>query len=217
MKKRFKSGILFMVASLFLLTMVPAMAAAPQPQDLPKPDGVMLDDVIENQFTVVMVGVVPDPKFARSDEMTDGQSGVIIHTIREVVLKDKEDNKQTITLGPEVKNFDQIKEGDKVTIRVERRVAVFIGKEGLIPGSGETKTMFSAPKGSKPGVIEVKQAFITLEVLKIDAAKKAVTVRLPDNTIKTVNTPKFDLSALKVGQNVVVMQESEQSITVTAP
>jgi hypothetical protein len=216
MKKRFKSGILLMIAAMFLLTMVPAMAA-PQPQDLPKPDGVMLEDVIENQFTVVMVGVVPDPKYARSDEMTDGQSGVVIHTIREVVLKDKEGNKQTITIGPEAKNFDQIKEGDKVTIRVERRVAVFIGKEGLIPGSGETRTMFSAPKGSKPGAIEVKQAFITLEVLKIDMAKKAVTVRLPDNTIKTVNTPKFDLSALKVGQNVVVMQESEQSLAVTAP
>lgn len=215
MHKKLRMTMLLAVTMVVLATMSPAMAAAPQ--TLPAADGIVVDDVIKNELTVVSVGEVPDPKEAGFQGMMDGQGGVARNTIREVVLKDKAGNQQTMTLGKEMKNFDQIKVDDKVTFVIERQVAVFIGKEGLVPGMGESKTLYSAPKGSKPGGIEVKTAFITLEIMKIDIAKKEVTVRLPDNTIKTVHTPKFDLKSIKVGQNVIVMQTSEQSIIVTAP
>lgn len=207
--------IALMVLAMSLSTMSLALAAAPE--KMPLADGILLDDVLTNQFTVASVGEVPDPAYAKSELMMDGQSGMVKHTIREVVLKDQAGNSQTITLGKEMKNFDQIKVGDKVTLKIERQVAIFLGKDGQVPGMGEAKYIFSAPKGSKPGGIEVKTSFITLEILKLNEAKKEVTVRLPDNTVKTVGTPKLDFASVKVGQNVIVMQKSEQSILVTAP
>ena len=216
MNKKFKFGMVWLVAAVFLCSMGSVMAAVPG--TIPIADGILVDDTIQNQLTVVSVGEVPDPKYENSQIMMDGQgAGTVAPTVREVVLKDKDGNQQTMILGKEMKNFDQIKSGDIVTFSVSRKVAVFLGKEGLVPGKGESEMLFSAPKGSKPGGIEVKQAFITLEILKLNADKKEVTVRLPDNTVKTVNTPKLDFSSVKVGQNVVVLLTSEQSIIVEAP
>ena len=215
MNKKIRIGVVWMVAAVLVAAMVPVMAAAPQ--TIPLADGILADDVMQNQLTVVSVGEVPDPKYANSLAMMDGQAGIAIPTIREVVLKDKDGNQQTMVLGKEAKNFDQIKVGDKVTFTIEREVDIFVGKDGMVPGMGESKLLFSAPKGSKPGVIEMKQEFVTLEILKLDAANKQVTVRLPDATVKTVTTPRLDFSSVKVGQNVIVMKSSKQSITVVAP
>jgi hypothetical protein len=216
MNKKINQTIVFLVAAVLLITTASAMAAAPE--KLPLADGIQLEDTMTNQLTVISVGEVPDPQYKNFSMMMDGQGGVTAPpTIREVVLKDKGGNQQTMTLGKEMKNFDQIKVGDIVTFTVSRKVAFYLGKEGMVPGMGESALKFSAPKGSKPGGIEVKESFVTLEIMKLNADKKEVTVRLPDNTIKTVVTPNLDFSSVKVGQNVIVKLSSEQSIVVTAP
>lgn len=210
MNKKLKMTIVSMVAAALLATAVPGLAATSG--KLPLADGTLVEETMKNEMTVVFVGEVPDPKYA----MMDGQSSPI-PTVREVVLQDKAGNRETRTLGKEIKNFDQIKVGDLVTLNVSMQVAFFIGKEGMVPGMGDSKLLFSAPKGSKPGGLEVKQSFVTLEVMKLNAGKKEVTVRLPDNTTKTVTTPNLDFSSVKVGQNVIVVTTSEQSIVVSAP
>jgi hypothetical protein len=216
MNKKIKMTILLMVAAALLATTASVMAAAPD--KIPLADGIQVEDTMTNQMTVVSVGEVPDPKYKNFSMMMDGQGGVAAPpTIREVVLKDKDGNQQTMTLGKEMKNFDQIKVGDLVTFTVSRQVAFYLGKEGMVPGMGESSLKFSAPKGSKPGGIEVKESFVTLEIMKLNAGKKEVTVRLPDNTVKTVVTPNLDFLSVKVGQNVIVKLSSEQSIVVTAP
>lgn len=216
MNKKIKMTIVLMVAAALLAITASAMAAAPD--KMPLADGIQVEETIQNQMTVVFVGEVPDPKYEKYTMMSDGQSGVpAVPTIREVVLQDKDGNKLTKTIGKEMKNFDQIKVGDIVTLTISRQVAFYLGKEGMVPGMGDSTLLFSAPKGSKPGGLEVKQSFVTLEVMKLDAAKKEVTVRLPDNTIKTIVAPRLDFSSVKVGQNVIVKITSEQSIDVRAP
>ena len=211
MNKYFKSGIVLMVAALLLCILVPAMAAAPE--SLPSADGIVASEAAEMQFTVVSVGVVERPA---DPAMMDGSTGMTRST-REVVLEDKDGNKKTITLGKEVKNFDQIKKGDIVTISMKSQVAVFIGKMGLVPGTGQSKMVFSAPKGMKPGALEVEKQFVTLTITKLDADNKEVTVRMPDNSIKKINTPNLNFAAVKVGDDVIVGVMNETSIQVTAP
>jgi len=201
-----------MVTALLIATMVSAMAAE-VPDQRSLADGIAVSEVLEKQQTVVSVGEVPDPKY--KDLIQEGQQSV--PTVREVVLKDKDGLQQTMTLGEEVKNFDQIRVGDIVTSTITRDVVIYIAKEGEIPGMGESKMLFSAPKGSKPGALEVKESYITLEILKLDAAKKEVTIRLADNTTETISTPKLDFSSVKVGQTVIVEERIKQKITVTAP
>jgi len=211
MNKHVKSGIVLMVAALLLCTLVPAMAAAPE--NLPSADGIVASEAAEMQFTVVSVGVVERPA---DPVMMDGSTGMTRST-REVVLEDKDGNKKTITLGKEVKNFDQINKGDIVTIAIKSQVAVFIGKMGLVPGAGQSKMVFSAPKGMKPGALEMEKQFVTLTITNLDADNKEVTVRMPDNSIKKINTPNLNFAAVKVGDEVIVGVMNETSIQVTSP
>ena len=51
-------------------------------------------------------------------------------------------------------------------------------------------------------------------VIQIKVGDK-VTLRLPDNTVKTIGTPRLDCASVKVGQNVIIMRKSEQPILVS--
>ena len=75
----------------------------------------------------------------------------------------------------------------------------------------------SSPKGEKPGLIQTEKKFVTLQITKLDPEKKQVTVKLMDGTVKVSNTPNLDFSKVKVGEDVIVLFASEQSILVTAP
>ena len=211
MKKRLGIAL----ALIFALTcmMVPAMAAAPE--TTPVADGIVMEDLAETQFTVVSVGLVEDTD-TRSMQMMDGQSGAT-QTTREAVLADKNGQKRTITLGKSVKNFDQIKVGDTVTITTYLQTAIFVGKIGEVPGVGESKLIFSAPKGEKPAAIEVEKTFVTLKINKLDPEKKTIAVILPDNSKKTISTPNVNFAKLKVGDDVIVSIKKETNIIVAAP
>lgn len=211
MNKRIKSGLVWVIAMMMLLSMAPAMAATSATE--PQPDGILVNDVMQNQFTVVKVGIVENDDDV---QFMDGADGVVRKT-REAVLEDKDGVKKLVKLGKEVRNFDQIKVGDKVTITIAAQMAFFVGKSGMVPGMGESKVTISAPKGAKPGLIEIEKKYVTLTIIKLDPAKKQVTVKLMDGTVKVSNTPNLDFSKVKVGEDVIVMFQSEQSILVTAP
>lgn len=199
-------------ASLLLLLMLtPAMAAAPEAT--PVADGLILEEATEVQYTVASVGVVEDNT---APQMMDGASG-FRHETREAVLTDKNGQKRTVTLGKNVKNFDQIKTGDIVTINTYLQTAIFVGKIGEVPGAGQSKLIFSAHKGDKPGMIEVEKNYVTLVINKLDPVKKTVSVTLPDNSKKTITTPNLNFAELKVGQDVIVEIKTETSVIVSAP
>lgn len=203
---------LALVMALLMAMMATAMAAE-VPDKIALVDGIAVSEAMEKQHTVVSVGEVPDPKY--QDAIQEEQQN--IPTIREVVLKDNDGFQQTMTLGEEVKNFDQIRVGDIVTFTISKDIAIYVGKEGEIPGMGESKLLYSAAKGSKPGALQVKESFVTLDILKLNKDAKEVTVRLPDGTIKNIVTPKLDFSSVKVGQTVIIREIITQKITVTAP
>lgn len=209
-KKNMVTLALFM--TLLIMTMTSVMAAE-VPDKIALVDGIAVSEVMEKQHTVVSVGEVPDPKY--QDAIQEDQQKA--PTIREVVLKDNDGFQQTMTLGEEVKNFDQIRVGDIVTFTISKDIAIYIGKEGEIPGMGESKLLYSAAKGSKPGALQVKESFVTLDILKLNKDAKEVTVRLPDGAIKSIVTPKLDFSSVKVGQTVIIREIITQKITVTAP
>ncbi len=66
---------------------------------------------------------------------------------RQVVLADDAGNVQVVEAGPEVKNFDQIAIGDKVTAEFYESVALQIADHDAEPAVGEALVVMSAPKG----------------------------------------------------------------------
>ena len=204
-------SVILTTAFVLVCMMVPAMAAAPEAS--PVADGIILEEATSTQYTVVSVGVVAKTD---SPEMMDGASG-FRHESREAVLTDKNGNKRTVTLGKNVKNFDQIKPGDLVTVTTGLQTAIFVGKIGEVPGAGQAKLIFSAHKGDKPGMIELEKNYVTLVINKLDPDKKTVSVTLPDNSKKTISTPNLNFAELKVGQDVIIEIKQETSVIVSAP
>jgi hypothetical protein len=211
MDKQIRFWGILMTAAMLLSIMAPALAAAPE--TFPKPDGIIMSDTLLNQYTVDSIAKVDDPEI---EGLLDGQSAPD-NKIYVAVLKDKDGRERTVKFGKEIKNKSQIREGDKVTYSVSEKLAFYIGKAGKVPGTGEMKLIFSAPKGEKPGSIEVKKSFYTVKIAKLDPDQKQVTARLKDKTTKVVSTPDLDFAKVKVGDNVIVMFATEDSIIVTAP
>ncbi len=137
---------------------------------------------------------------------------------RTVTLKMPDGTSRTIKAGPEVKNFDQIKVGDKVKTRFYESVAIFVAKTGEKPSASETRTVEVAPKGAKPGVVTVDTMEMTAKVEGINYKKRTVTLKGPEGNVKTFTVDKAvkNFKNIKKGDDVVLRVTEAEAITVEA-
>ena len=136
---------------------------------------------------------------------------------RKVTLRMADGKQTTVKCGPDVANFGQIKVGDRVDATVTEELAVYLG-HGNPPSAAGAAGVALAPVGAKPGAITADTVEITAKVTAVDAAKRKVTLELPDGSKKTVKAGKqIDLSSIKVGDNVTVQHTEAVAITVEKP
>src|SRR3982750_153462 len=117
---------------------------------------------------------------------------------REVTLVGPEGKEVTVTAGPEVKNFAQLKSGDQVDVRYVEALTVELKKGGGAPVTRtEEKAMGSAKPGTPPGAVAGRQITVTGDVIKLDPATQLVTGRGPQRTIdlKVRDPEQFKLIA----------------------
>ena len=122
---------------------------------------------------------------------------------RAVTLKGPEGNVRTITVGPEVKNFDQIKVGDQVAVRYLEALSLELKKGGKAPvARTESAVAGTAKAGEKPGVGGARKTTVTADVIAVDNAKQIVTLKGPELTVdlKVHDPDQFKL--VKVGDQV---------------
>ena len=138
---------------------------------------------------------------------------------RQVTLKLSDGSLRTIKLGPEVKNFDQIKAGDKVKAKFYESVAVFVAKAGEKPSATEKQTIEVAPKGEKPGVVMVATVEVTAVVTAINYTKRTLKLKGPDGKIKTFTVDKAvkNFKNIKKGDDVFLRVTEAVAIMVEKP
>jgi Cu/Ag efflux protein CusF len=125
---------------------------------------------------------------------------------RQVTLKGPEGNMTTVTAGPEVKRFDELKVGDKVTFRYYDSMVFQIRKPGqTAPPAPSGDATLVRSKGPKPGGTVSHQASATVKVKAIDAKVPSITVTTEDgNTLSfKVDDPK-NLNGVAVGDTVEI-------------
>ena len=122
---------------------------------------------------------------------------------RTVALKGPEGNVRTITVGPEVKNFDQVKVGDQVVAQYLEALSLELKKGGKAPvARTESAVAGTAKAGEKPGAGGARKITVTADVIAIDAAKQIVTLKGPELTVDvTVHDPE-QFKLVKVGDQV---------------
>jgi hypothetical protein len=138
---------------------------------------------------------------------------------REVTLKQAAGGKLTFKAGPEVRNFAQVKVGDKVTATTYEELAIFVAPPGEKPSSYESEEMSRAALGKKPKGSYTRTIDISAKVEAVDLKNRNVTLRGPKGNTVTlkVGDQVKRLDKVKVGDTVVAQYTEVVEITVSKP
>lgn len=122
---------------------------------------------------------------------------------RTIAVKGPRGNTGTIAVGPEVKNFDQMKVGDEVALRYVEALAL-----KLKPGGGgvrertETQGMASAPPGARPAAVTGREVTVIADVIAVDAKTQRVTLKGPNRTVDLTVRDPDQYKLVKVGDQI---------------
>jgi hypothetical protein len=135
---------------------------------------------------------------------------------RKLTLLSADGIKQTVKVGPEAINFDQIHVGDQLHVVVAEELVVYVAGKGEAPSDATAQLVALAPKGFKPGGIVAEATQLTAKVTAIDLEHRQATLQFEDGSTRTVAVrPDVDLSKRKVGDKVVIRITEALAIDVT--
>lgn len=138
---------------------------------------------------------------------------------RKVTLLNSDGKKTTLTAGPEIRNFDQIKVGDQLHLDMAEELIIHMaGDAPYTARDGAAAVVALAPRGAKPGMLLAEAVQVTATVAAIDHAGHKATLRFPDGTSQTFPVrPDVDLTKRSVGEQVTVRSTIAMAITVESP
>ena len=103
---------------------------------------------------------------------------------RDVTLKTTEGKEAVVTAGPEVKNFAQLKVGDKVDMQYVEALTLELKKGGGLVVQRTDKAGAAAAKpGEKPAGAVGREVTVVADVVGVDAATQTITLRGPQRTV----------------------------------
>lgn len=156
--------------------------------------------------------------------VADADASVAVATVvsvdektRAVTLVGHEGDNWTFTAGPEVRNFAQIKRGDRIMASYYAGFALGIGPKGSgIKDRVEGMAMERAKEGEKPGVM-VANSIVAIGVVKaVDQENRTLTLEGPERTLTLEVSEDVDLSKIKVGGEVEALFVESYAINMIA-
>ena len=150
-----------------------------------------------------MVGSAPSKAGVAQTVKMTATITAIDKATRDVTLKGAQGNEITVTAGPEVKNFDQMKVGDQVNAEYVEALTLELKKGG---GQKVERTEQAGAMGAKPGAMPAgavgHQVTVVADVVNVDPAKKTVTLRGPKQTVELVVDDPEQLKRVAKGDQV---------------
>lgn len=122
---------------------------------------------------------------------------------RQLTLKGPQGNLNTVTAGPDVRNFGQIKVGDMVVARYVESLTLTLKKDGKeLRSSVETPGAARSAVGERPAGIVAKQTEVTGNVIAVDAKTQTVTLKGPKQTVELKVPDAGQFKLIKVGDQI---------------
>jgi hypothetical protein len=135
---------------------------------------------------------------------------------RKVTLTTPDGARQTYKLGPEVRNFDQIRIGDKVKTTLTQEVALSLNKTDMPPTSSEGQAITGAPAGSTPSGAIATTRQVTGKIIAIDG--RDVTLQFADGKTRIIRVGEdVNLSAVGPGDSVTARVTEATAVRVEKP
>jgi hypothetical protein len=134
---------------------------------------------------------------------------------RTVTLKGPRGNVVTLAVGPEVKNFAQVKVGDMVVVRYAQALTLELKKGGGgIRERSEREGSAVAQPGERPGAAAGRQITVIADVTAVDRKKMIVTLRGPKQTVDLKVRDPEQLKLVKVGDQVEATYQEAVAVSV---
>jgi len=135
---------------------------------------------------------------------------------RAITLKTANGKEVTLTAGPEVKNFAQMKVGDLVTAAYIESLTMELKKGG---GKAVARTeqagAAGAKAGARPAGIVGQQVTVVADVVDLDAATQTVTLRGPQRTVELKVRDPEQFKLIAKGDQVEATYTEAVAIEVT--
>ena len=137
-------------------------------------------------------------------------------TNRIVTLKTASGKVAEVVAGPEVKNFDQLKVGQKVKAAYSEALSLELKKGGGKPlAMTEKGGAASAVAGAKPGAAGARQVTVLADVVKVDTKTHLVTLKGPGgNSVDLHVEDPEQLKNIKKGDQVEAVYTEAVAVTV---
>ena len=167
---------------------------------------------------VVMVEKAPGVGAASETVQLQGKIKFVDKKRRSVVIVGPNGNEILIYLSDEVRNFDQIKVGDLVTLTMMQAIALELRK---VANNGvrervDSENAVVAKPGEKPGVMVEKSVRVVANVVAVNSKAQTVTLRGPKRTVELAVKDPAMLQNVKVGDQVEGVFTEAVALTVTA-
>jgi len=122
---------------------------------------------------------------------------------RHVTLKGPKGNLLPLTVGPDVRNLEQVKVGDKVVVRYAEALSLTLKKDGKeLRSSTEASTGARAKAGERPGGVVAEEVKVTADVIGVNRKTHMVTLRGPNEVVDLHVVDPQQLKLIKVGDQV---------------
>ncbi len=122
----------------------------------------------------------------------------------------------TVVAGPEVKNFAQLKIGDKVSLKYAEALVLELKKGGGKPvARTEQAGVASAKPGATPGAVGARQVTVVGDVIAVDRATQMVTVKGPQRTIDLAVHDPEQLKLIAKGDQIEATYTEAVAIAVS--
>lgn len=152
-------------------------------------------------------------------QLYEGTVTKIDKKTRTIFFKNNEGESKFVA-GPEIKNFDQIKKGDRLNVTYELAVAIELikTKSDGIRSKVETSSEVASKPGEKPTRTITNTTTIIADIVEVDRPKKLVSVKGPSGkvTVVTVKNPQL-LADVNVGEQVKVIYFDAMAASITTP
>ena len=188
---------------LFLSAAIAAVASASAFAQKPDASGAMAVQTAPGKGVVTNL-----VKMTASVEAIDTAS-------RTVTLKGPGGNLVPIAAGPEVKNFDQIKVGDRVRVRYAEALSLELKKGGKeLRQRSEREASQGAQPGERPAGAAGRQIKVIADVTAVDRKKQIVTLRGPKQTVELKLRDPKQIKLVKVGDQVEATYQEAMAVSV---
>jgi hypothetical protein len=152
-------------------------------------------------------------------ELYEGSVLKIDKRTRTIIFKNNEGESKFVA-GPEIRNFDQIKKGDHLSVTYELAVAIELikTKSDGIRSKVETETNTTSKADQKPSQVIANQTTIIADIVDVNRSSQMVSVKGPSGkvTVVKVKNPAL-LADVNVGEQVKVIYYDAMAASITPP